>query len=147
MKRLRLIAAFAAFAAAALLGGCSSVRISREGVTMVDAEISGWYLFNFIPIASGDPKSPNGSGCKLFRDTTTVQNNLELIDWALKREKADFVDDLNTYTTDEYVFIIFLRRHSIHTSAKLMKMASITETYTTRQAEEKKAEGRENADS
>ena len=128
MRRASAIA-LAAFALAFLLGGCASVRISHEGVTMVEAEITGWYLFDFIPIGSGDPKNPNGSGCKLFCDNTTVQNSLDLVDWALKREHADFVDDLNTYTTDEYVFIIFLRRHSIHTSAKLVKMVPIRETF------------------
>ncbi|MBE6382691.1 MAG: hypothetical protein E7049_06740 [Lentisphaerae bacterium] len=127
--KLRILTAAALAALAALLNGCSTVRISREGVTMVEAEISGWYLLSFIPLGSGDPESPNGSGCKLFRDTTTVQNSLSLVDWALKREHADFADDLNTYTTDEYIFIALFRRHSIHTSAKLVKMAPIRETF------------------
>ena len=146
--RLRiLVPAIAALACALLLQGCATVRISREGVTMVEAEISGWYLLNFIPIASGNPDSPNGGGCKLFRDTAKVQNNLKLIDWAMKREGADFVDDLNTFTTDETVFIILLRRHSIHTSAKLMKLAPIRETFSDGAPDDKTKERDANADS
>ena len=38
----------------ALLGGCATVTVSREGGTMVNIENSGWYLLNFIPIASGN---------------------------------------------------------------------------------------------
>jgi len=145
--RRALAVSLVALAFASLLGGCASVRISREGVTMVEAEITGWYLFDFIPIGSGDPKNPNGSTCRLFCDNTTVQHSLELVDWALKREHADFVDDLNTYTTDEYVFIIFLRRHAIHTSAKLVKMAPIRETFVDAEPSDKNNRGLKNANS
>ena len=47
MKRAALLAL-----AAVLLAGCSTVTVSRNGPTMVNIENSGWYLLNFIPLAS-----------------------------------------------------------------------------------------------
>ena len=49
---------FAIILACALLGGCATVTISRDGATMVSIENSGWYLLNFNPIASGNPTRP-----------------------------------------------------------------------------------------
>ena len=56
-------------ALAALLAGCSTVTVSRNGSTMVNIENSGWYLLNFIPIASGNPASPNSFSTRLFSKT------------------------------------------------------------------------------
>ena len=104
----------------ALLCGCASVRVSRIGKTMVDAEISGWYLFSFIPIASGNPAKPNKVRCKMFSSTADVENNLKLIEYAMAQEGAVAVREVTSYTTDEHVLIFLLKRHSVHTSAELL---------------------------
>lgn len=116
----RLVKSTLAIAAAALFSGCAAVRISRVEKTMADIEISSWQLFSFIPIASGDPMQPNEAGFKLFRDTVTLENNMKLLDYAIRKEGATGVRDIVSYSTDEYVFIFLLRRHSMHTSAELI---------------------------
>ena len=74
MKRMALILM------CALLGGCATVTVSREGGTMVNIENSGWYLLNFIPIASGNPASPNSFSTRLFSRTVTLENNVKMLD-------------------------------------------------------------------
>ena len=66
MKRLAIILA------CALLGGCATVTVSRDGATMVNIENSGWYLLNFIPLASGNPARPNSCTTRLFSKTVTL---------------------------------------------------------------------------
>ena len=78
-------------AAAALLAcGCTTVLKSKEfgdvktdggstPVAAVEIENSVWLLFNFIPIASGNPANPNGNWCKLFRNTVNLPNNMSVL--------------------------------------------------------------------
>ena len=114
MKYALLFAAFLA------ISGCASVDYSdASGRTMVDITNSGWYLFNFIPIASGNPDCPNESDCRFFKETTTVENNGKMLDFATER-KAKSIKSIKSSWTDESVFIILLKRHVIHTSAELV---------------------------
>ena len=109
------------FLAALLAGGCATVRYSDHGgKAMVDVANTGWYLFNVIPLASGNPESPNECDCRLFRQTTTLANNARLLDYAATSRNAIGVRDVSTYTSDECVFIILLKRHIIHTSAEMI---------------------------
>ena len=111
---------FAIILACALLGGCATVTVSREGATMVNIENSGWYLLNFIPIASGNPTRPNSCTTRLFSKTVTLENNVKMLDKVIRDEGAVAVRDINSFTIDEHVLLILLKRHSYHTSAQLL---------------------------
>lgn len=117
-------AARAACAAAALAlaaSGCATVTYSEAGGrTMVDISNSGWYLLNFIPLASGDPDKPNAGTCRLFRQTTTLENNIRMLDRAVEERKASGVKSVTSHWTDENVMIILFKRHCMHTSAELL---------------------------
>ena len=115
MKRLVLLLSALVFT------GCASVHVSHAGKDMVTIENTGWYLFNVIPLASGDADNPNGHTCKLFSDTVTLESNMKLLDYAMDRENAVAVRNLTSFTTEEYILIILLRRYVYHTSAELVK--------------------------
>ena len=121
MKRL------AAILACALLGGCATVTVSRDGATMVNIENSGWYLLNFIPIASGNPARPNSCTTRLFSKTVTLENNVKMLDNVIREEGAVAVRDINSFTVDEHVLLILLKRHAYHTSAQLLMKEDMEE--------------------
>ena len=122
MKRMALILM------CALLGGCATVTVSREGGTMVNIENSGWYLLNFIPIASGNPARPNSCTTSLFSKTVTLESNVKMLDKAIRDEGAVAVRDINSFTIDEHILLILLKRHAYHTSAQLLTKEDMTET-------------------
>ena len=122
MKRL------AAILACALLGGCATVTVSRDGATMVNIENSGWYLLNFIPIASGNPARPNSCTTRLFSKTVTLESNVKMLDKVIRDEGAVAVRDINSFTVDEHVLLILLKRHAYHTSAQLLMKEDMEET-------------------
>ena len=119
---------FAIILACALLGGCATVTVSREGATMVNIENSGWYLLNFIPIASGNPTRPNSCTTRLFSKTVTLENNVKMLDKVIREEGAAAVRDINSFTIDEHVLLILLKRHAYHTSAQLLMKEDMEET-------------------
>ena len=121
MTHTRLLAPLL-LAGALLAGGCATVRYSHVGGTaMVEIENTGWYLLDFIPLGSGDPDYPNDSTCRLFDDTVSLENNMRLLNWAVRRDGAKRAVDVTSHMTDEKVFIIFLKRLAYHTSARLIK--------------------------
>ena len=122
MKRLAVILV------CALLGGCATVTVSRNGATMVNIENSGWYLLNFIPIASGNPARPNSCTTRLFSKTVTLENNVKMLDNAIRDEGAVAVRDINSFTIDEHILLILLKRHAYHTSAQLLMEEDMAET-------------------
>lgn len=122
--------------ALALLGlsfaGCTTVQYTttfngvkvdngRTPIATVEIENSGWFLFSFIPIASGNPDNPDGYGCKLFRNTVKLENNFKVLDRKAREAGADSVANLTSHWTDESAFIILLKRRACHTSAVLLK--------------------------
>jgi len=121
MKRLAVILV------CAFLGGCATVTVSRDGATMVNIENSGWYLLNFIPIASGNPARPNSCTTRLFSKTVTLENNVKMLDNVIREEGAVAVRDINSFTIDEHVLLILLKRHAYHTSAQLLKKEDMKE--------------------
>ena len=121
MKRLAVILA------CALLGGCATVTVSRDGATMVNIENSGWYLLNFIPLASGNPTRPNSCTTRLFSKTVTLENNVKMLDKVIRDEGAVAVRDINSFTVDEHVLLILLKRHAYHTSAQLLMKEDMEE--------------------
>ena len=114
--------------ACALLGGCATVTVSRDGATMVNIENSGWYLLNFIPIASGNPARPNSCTTRLFSKTVTLENNVKMLGKAIRDEGAVAVRAINSFTIDEHVLLILLKRHAYHTSAQLLMKKDMEET-------------------
>ena len=122
MKRL------AAILACALLGGCATVTVSRDGATMVNIENSGWYLLNFIPLASGNPARPNSCTTRIFSKTVTLENNVKMLDTVIRDDGAVAVRDINSFTIDEHVLLILLKRHAYHTSAQLLMKEDMEET-------------------
>jgi hypothetical protein len=119
---------FAVILACALLGGCATVTVSREGATMVNIENSGWYLLNFIPLASGNPARPNACTTRLFSKTVTLENNVKMLDKVIRDEGAVAVRDINSFTIDEHVLLILLKRHAYHTSAQLLMKEDMEDT-------------------
>ena len=117
----------AVFLVAALLAGCSTVTISKNGATMVNIENSGWYLLNFIPLASGNPANPNCFSTRLFSKTVTLESNIKMLDKVIKDEGAVAIKDLTSFTTDEHVLLILLKRHAYHTSAQLIMKEDVPE--------------------
>ncbi len=125
MKRALLAIALAC-------SGCATVKtadnyhgVSIEGgatpIETVEIENTAWLLFKFIPLGSGDPSCPNETSCRLFRNTVTLQNNLDMLNSEMRRVKAGRVANLASRKTDETIFIILLTRHAYHTSAVLLK--------------------------
>ena len=121
------------FAATALLAcGCTTVLKSKEfadvkvdggstPVAAVEIENSVWLLFNFIPVASGNPEHPNGYKCKLFRNTVDLQNNMKVLRAEMAREGVSKVTNLTSHYTDEKYLFFLLARRACHTSAVLIE--------------------------
>ena len=104
-----------------LLAGCPTVEFSGVGGRkMVVVSNSSWYLFNLIPIASGNPEKVNRASCVLFSETATLGNNLKMLDGAARLSGAKTVKSLKSFWNDESVFVILMKRHVIHTSAELV---------------------------
>ena len=118
---------FAVILACALLGGCATVTVSRDGATMVNIENSGWYLLNFIPLASGNPARPNSCTTRIFSKTVTLENNVKMLDKVIADEGAVAIRDLNSFTIDEHILLILFKRHAYHTSAQLLMEKDIAE--------------------
>ena len=87
----------------------------------IEIENTGWLLFKCIPLGSGDPLRPNEKTCRFFRNTVTLQNNLEMLDNEMERVGAKRVENLVSRKTDESMFILLLTRRSYHSSAVLLK--------------------------
>ena len=121
-----------AFAAALALAGCATINsvtdyhgMGIEGgekpIETIEIENTGWLALKFIPIGSGDPLRPNEKTCRFFRNTVTLQNNLEMLVDEMERVGAKRVANLTSRKTDESIFFIILTRRAYHTSAVLLK--------------------------
>lgn len=107
---------------AALLGGCATYSTSSAGGrTTVAIQNTGWYLFNFIPLGSGDFDDPNRCTCHVFQNSVTLANNMAILKKAMIAEKAYKAENVASHWTDERVFFILLKRYACHTSAELIK--------------------------
>lgn len=126
---MRLIFATMAIIACA---GCATVNTASDyhgmgvehgetPIETVEIENVGWFLFKFIPLGSGNPLAPNRCSSKLFQNTVTLQNNLEMLEDEMERVNATRVTNLTSRKTDESVLWILLSRVACHTSAVLLK--------------------------
>ena len=118
-----------------LLAGCTTVRYSttfhdvkvEDGETpleIVEIENSGWELFKFIPLASGNPQKPNRLSCRWFSNTVTLQNNLNLLEQEMKTRVATRFTNLTSRNSEESFLFVLLTRNAYHTSAVLLKDAN-----------------------
>ena len=125
MRRLLLAVALAC-------SGCATINRANDyhGMGIEDGEApletieienTGWLLFKCIPLGSGDPLHPNKKTCRFFRNTVTLQNNLEMLEDEMERIGAKRVENLTSRKTDESMFILLLTRRSYHSSAVLLK--------------------------
>ncbi len=106
--------------AALLCSGCAIVKTSSEGGReMVAIENSGWYFLNVIPLASGNPEAPNERDFKFGVQTTTLDNNIRMLEAEMRRRGCTRYRDLVSYSADESYLVILLKRHSLYTSAEL----------------------------
>ena len=116
----------------AVCAGCTSVRVNphfgdvkaeggRAAAAIVEIENSGWYLFTCIPLASGDFEHPNDFGCRWFRDTVHLQNNLAVLNGEMRRAGVSEVANLTSHRSDEKYLVFLLARRAYHTSAVLLK--------------------------
>ena len=96
------------------------IENGERPIETVEIENTGWLLFKFIPLGSGDPSKPNESGCRLFENTVVLQNNLDMLEAEMTRVKAGRAINLTSRKTDETIFVILLTRHAYHTSAVLL---------------------------
>lgn len=122
----------AALILAVACAGCATVvstgnhhDVRAEGneapVRTVVIENTGWLLFNVIPIGSGEPESPNRCSFRIFEDSTTLQNNLDILEREMKRAGATRIANLYSKTLDESIFFLLLTRTACRTSAVLLK--------------------------
>lgn len=122
-KRFLQLLACGALAAALFAGatGCVAVRVSdKGGRTLVDISNSSWLLLNFIPLASGCPEHPDAHHCRLFQNSVTLENNMKLLDYAVRREGAVDFGEIVSHRSDENIFFILLKHRVCHTSAELI---------------------------
>ena len=120
-----------ALVAALLASGCTTVLKSKEfgdvkvdgttPVATVEIENSVWLLFNFIPLASGNPANPNGNWCKLFRNTVNLPNNMSVLKAEMELEGVTTVANLTSHYMEENYLFFLLARRACHTSAVLVK--------------------------
>ncbi|MBQ6915002.1 MAG: hypothetical protein IJQ65_04715 [Kiritimatiellae bacterium] len=127
MKRMSAICA-----AAALLSGCATIdsldcvrHAPVEGgmtpVENVQVMNTNWKLLSCIPLASGDPAQPNTVACRMFRNTVTLQNQLDMLEAEARRTGAKKAVDVTTEYSNERVLFFLLLREKILTSATLVK--------------------------
>ena len=122
----------AAILVALVCAGCATIQRATDyhgvgiengerPIETLEIENTGWLLLKFIPLGSGDPTRPNSSSSHLFRNTVTLQNNLDMLEAEMKRVKSSRVINLSSRKTDETIFLILLTRRAYHTSAVLLK--------------------------
>ena len=81
--------------------------------------------YNWEPTFSATDDEP--FGCKLFSRTVTLENNIRMLDYAMRdyiSDPAELADtrygEVVSYTTDESVLFFLFKRHACHTSAEII---------------------------
>ena len=111
---------------AVVFAGCATVGYSnRGGKKIIEVSNSGWYLFNIIPLVSGNPDKLNSCSPIFFSKTATLENNIKILNDVVSRAGASGVMTLKSSWDDESMFVILCKRHVIHTSAELVFDKSI----------------------
>ena len=118
MKRLSLWLCLVALLAE---GCCAYKTCNHGGKTLCYIENSGWKLFNLIPIASGDPASPNENTPLWFTDTVTLETNMALLKRVMVERRLRHTRDLTSYRSEELIIPFLCKRYIYHTSVELLK--------------------------
>ncbi len=104
--------------------GCATVEFvptdDARKLGTVSASDTTWRIL-MLPIASGDTDDPNSFGCRWFRSTVKLENQMKMVEAEAKRRGARAVTEVSTVTTDEDLLLFVLLREKIHTSATLLK--------------------------
>lgn len=112
--------------------GCASVKMTSafngvkvdDGYTplaTVSIENTGWFLFNCIPLASGNPQHPNETGCLFFQNTVTLDNNMKMLDTTMTREGATCFEHLTSHQKDDFYYFFILYRRTCQSSAVILR--------------------------
>ena len=119
MKRLIPFALLSAL----FFSGCVYTDITQreDGSRVVEINTTGWYLFELIPIVTGDP-SVEGGGTTWFEDTCDADSNMVELSRILKREQAKLKPDeklmigpIVSHEVDEGVLVFLINRHEFRT--------------------------------
>ena len=126
MRLLTVLVFSLAFAGCATINRANDyhgmgIEDGEAPIETIEIENTGWMLLRYIPLGSGDPLRPNEKTCRFFRNTVTLQNNLEMLEDEMERVGAKRVANLTSRKTDESMFILLLTRRAYHTSAVLLK--------------------------
>jgi len=105
----------------ALLAGCASVDVCKDGKDMVVIRNSGFFLFYFVPICSGDPDYPNQEVCNWFDNTVKLETNIRLLNEEVERQGAVGVRNLASHRDDETIVWLLLKTKAYKTSAELIR--------------------------
>ena len=112
--------------------GCASVKMTRafNGVKVdggytplatVSVENTGWFLFNFIPLASGNPERPNETDWLFFRNTVSLDNNIKMLDATMRQQGATCFEHLTSHLKDDFYYFFILYRRTCQTSAVILR--------------------------
>ena len=112
--------------------GCASVRTTRvfNGVKVdggytplatVSIENTGWFLFNCIPLGSGNPNRPNEVTWCPFQDTVTLDNNMKMLDATMTDMDATCFEHLSSHLKDDFYYFFILYRRTCQTSVVILR--------------------------
>lgn len=112
--------------------GCASVQTTRafNGVKVdngytplatVSIENTGWFLFNCIPLGSGNPDRPNYTDWHIFRNTVTLDNNMKMLDATMTLHGATCFEHLTSHLKDDFYYFFILYRRTCQTSAVILR--------------------------
>lgn len=129
-----------------LAGGCMTVQKAtdfrnvkvdsdRTPVAIIEIENSVWLLFNFIPLASGNPNFPNEASCCFFRSSVNLASNMKVLHSEMRISRVHEVANLTSRYTDEKYLFFLLARRACHTSAVLVAPAAEEESERNTKAE------------
>ena len=116
--------AFLALALAMLVfaPGCISIETAHDGgADMVFIENEGCFLFGCIPLMTGDPKYPNQDVCVIFKNTQTLDTNMQMLEEEARRQGATGVRNISSKWVDDPIIYILLKRKVLQTSAELTR--------------------------
>ena len=98
-----------------LAAGCVTVRENylADGSLAVEIQDNGWYIFDLIPIVTGNP---DGRWPHWFTDDVALEKSMHVLDRIVAREKPEKIGTLVTRIEDEDILFV-INRVSMHTSA------------------------------
>ena len=126
MKKLLALIALAAFAGCATvdtiaIGSDFRVEDGSEAIETVEISNTTWLFLSCLPIAGGDVDSPNHNSCSWFSRTTSMENQMKMLQAEAERVGARKAVNVTTFTTDEDALLFLFLREKYHTSAVLVK--------------------------